>query len=308
MNLAELFTENAKQKFSRTFKPEEFQVQKGPIDEENSDDDQLRHDSDNTKRKKRKKERIRLPKSVKEASATNTTTTTTTTEPVVDTLPGNDDNKVDSSDGAEISADNPNNSLRTVFVGNLSVKETTKTITKLFSEFGEVESVRLRSVPIAGTKVDDAGNQDLVRKVRVNAQKFGTQKVSFNAYLVFKDEHSVKAAIENANNRVVNDRHIRVDYCNPTHFDPKRTIFLGGLPIYIVEEELRDYLAKVLPNGQDDIESVRLIRDSESLVGKGIGYVLLSDKDAVMKALSLNQVINNALRTCMCVCGHTYVQ
>ena len=293
MNLAELFTENAKQKFSRAFKPEEFQVQKIPLDEEISDNDEPRHDTDSTKRKKRKKERIRLPKSVVEAGST-----TDSTEPVADSVVGSDDPKIINSDsGSALSADHnssnkDNNSQRTVFVGNLSVKETTKTITKLFSEFGVVESVRLRSVPISGTKVDDAGNQDLVRKVCVNTQKFGTQKVSFNAYIVYKDEASVKAAIDGANNRVVNDRHIRVDYCNPTHFDPKRTIFLGGLPIYIDEEELREYIAKVLPNGQDDIESVRLIRDSESLIGKGIGYLLLSDKDAVMKALSLNQVFS----------------
>eukprot|EP01035_Chromulina_nebulosa_P027804 gene27804-36613_t len=293
MNLAELFTENAKQKFSRTFKPEEFQVQKIPIDEEKSDTDEPRHDTDSTKRKKRKKERIRLPKSVVEGGST-----TVSTEQVSDSVVGSDDpNIINNDSGSAVSAaQNPtsnkdNNSPRTVFAGNLSVKETTKTITKLFSEFGEVESVRLRSVPISGTKVDDAGNQDLVRKVCVNTQKFGTQKVSFNAYIVYKDEASVKAAIDSANNRVVNDRHIRVDYCNPTHFDPKRTIFLGGLPIYIDEEELREYIAKVLPNGQDDIESVRLIRDSESLIGKGIGYVLLTDKDAVMQALSLNQEV-----------------
>jgi hypothetical protein len=39
--------------------------------------------------------------------------------------------------------------------------------------------------------------------------------------------------------------------------------------------QLREHFAAVLPNGQDDIESVRLIRDRETLEGKGIGYLWL---------------------------------
>ena len=39
--------------------------------------------------------------------------------------------------------------LRTVFVGNLPLKVKKKTLIKEFSKFGDVESVRIRSVPIA---------------------------------------------------------------------------------------------------------------------------------------------------------------
>jgi hypothetical protein len=39
-----------------------------------------------------------------------------------------------------------------------------KSINKLFNQYGEVESVRLRSIPIAGTAVDQPGNQDPVKK------------------------------------------------------------------------------------------------------------------------------------------------
>ena len=38
--------------------------------------------------------------------------------------------------------------LRTVFVGNLPLKVKKKTLLKEFKKFGEVESVRIRSVPI----------------------------------------------------------------------------------------------------------------------------------------------------------------
>jgi nucleolar protein 12 len=43
----------------------------------------------------------------------------------------------------------------TLFVGNIPTDQTIKSISALFSKFGEVESVRLRSVPTAGTAVDD---------------------------------------------------------------------------------------------------------------------------------------------------------
>lgn len=43
--------------------------------------------------------------------------------------------------------------LRTVFVGNLPLKVKKKTLAKEFSKFGEVESVRVRSVPILDVSV-----------------------------------------------------------------------------------------------------------------------------------------------------------
>ena len=47
----------------------------------------------------------------------------------------------------------------------------------------------------------------------------------------------------------------------------------------------------MLPNKQHDIEGIRIIRDPETLVGKGIGYLMLKDRDSVMAALRLNGVM-----------------
>jgi nucleolar protein 12 len=71
---------------------------------------------------------------------------------------------------------------RTLFVGNIPKTETSNTVRKLFEQFGEIISIRLRSLPIAGTAVDDAGNQTLVKKICANKNKLGEQKGSFNAY------------------------------------------------------------------------------------------------------------------------------
>lgn len=179
---------------------------------------------------------------------------------------------------------------RTVFVGNVPITESQKSLEKLFGQFGAVESVRLRSVPIEGAKVDDAGNQSLVRKICINKKKFGEQKGSFNAYIKFKSADSVAAALT-LNNHLLGSnpgRHLRVDRSNPTVFHTKLTVFIGNVPYYADEEELRAHFAAVLPNGQTDIEGVRLVRDAETLVGKGFGYILFKSKEALVKALGLH--------------------
>jgi nucleolar protein 12 len=175
----------------------------------------------------------------------------------------------------------------TLFVGNVPISYDTKKLAHEFKVFGEIDSIRLRSVPFEGVAVDDKGNQKLVRKVAINQGKIGGQKGSCNAYIVFKNEDSVSKAIA-SKLKVLGDRHIRLDRTKPTLFDPKLTVFLGGLPFYTDEEELQNHFAAVLPGGHDDIVSIRLVRDPETLVGKGIGYMLLSNLDAVMKALGLN--------------------
>ena len=43
------------------------------------------------------------------------------------------------------------------------------------------------------------------------------------------------------------------------------------------------YFAQALDGGHDDIEAVRLVRDPETLIGKGIGYLLFKDRDSVLK-------------------------
>lgn len=132
----------------------------------------------------------------------------------------------------------------TLFIGNIPLSESIKSIKRLCAEFGEVVSVRLRSVPIAGTAVDEAGNQNLVKKICANRRQFSTVKGSFNAYVVFKDKESVSRAVL-ANGRVLGDRHLRFDFGVPTMFDPKKTVFVGSLPLYTDEEELRNHFASV---------------------------------------------------------------
>jgi nucleolar protein 12 len=135
-------------------------------------------------------------------------------------------------------------SNRTLFIGNLATSITIKKLKKICSSFGEVDSIRLRSIPIAGTAVDKAGYQNLVRKVCAIKRSFGDQKGSMNAYVVFKDQESVEKAIL-SNNMVLESRHLRFDHMVPSVLEPRRTVFIGSLPHYVDEEELREHFSKV---------------------------------------------------------------
>ncbi|KAK4761637.1 hypothetical protein SAY87_029521 [Trapa incisa] len=77
--------------------------------------------------------------------------------------------------------------LRTVFVGNLPLKTKKKALLKEFSKFGEIESLRIRSVPILDTKVP--------RRGAVITKKINDAVDSIHAYIVFKLEESAKALL-----------------------------------------------------------------------------------------------------------------
>ncbi|KAL0446441.1 UNVERIFIED_CONTAM: RNA-binding protein 34 [Sesamum latifolium] len=170
--------------------------------------------------------------------------------------------------------------LRTVFVGNLPLKLKKKEIVKEFAKFGEVESVRIRSVPIIDGKMPRKG---AVIKKRINEN--GN---SVHAYVVFKTEESAQASLAH-NMALVGGNHIRVDRACPPRkklkgdnsplYDNKRTVFVGNLPFDVKDEELYKLFTGI-KNLETSIEAVRVIRDPGSSLGKGIAYVLFKTKDA----------------------------
>jgi nucleolar protein 12 len=226
-SLASLFSEENKANYERINKPKEFvktERKKRRLEESNDENQEVEEVLEEILPKKVKKPKYKKRNQQAKESADDKPTTSET-EPNVE------------EEGHEKNA-------RTIFVGNIPITETVTSIRTYFGQFGQVESVRLRSVPTAGTAVNEAGNQNLVKKVCVYQGKFGDQKGSFNAYVVFKSTGSVQASLA-ANNRLMGTRHIRVDSMNPTLFPPKTSVFLGGLPFYTDEEELREHFAKV---------------------------------------------------------------
>uniref|UniRef100_A0A8D0AHU7 RNA binding motif protein 34 n=1 Tax=Sander lucioperca TaxID=283035 RepID=A0A8D0AHU7_SANLU len=146
---------------------------------------------------------------------------------------------------------------RTVFVGNLPISCTRKVRT------GHESNLLLCSVCPPQVREDPA----MSRKVAAIQRKVHPKKQSMNAYVVFKDEDGVSRA---NGMEIEKDFHIRVDRVtdNSAH-DHKRSVFVGNLSFEIKELTFRRHFEKCGP-----VEAVRLVRDQNSGLGKGFGYVL----------------------------------
>ncbi|THG14989.1 hypothetical protein TEA_002757 [Camellia sinensis var. sinensis] len=170
--------------------------------------------------------------------------------------------------------------LRTVFVGNLPLKVKKKALFKEFSRFGEVESVRIRSVPLLDTKKP--------RKGAIIQKKINDVVDSVHAYIVFKTEQAAQASLAH-NMAVVGENHIRVDRACPPRkklkgenaplYDNKRTVFVGNLPFDVKDEEIYQFFSGI-KDLESSIEAIRVVRDPGSSAGKGIAYILFKTRGA----------------------------
>ncbi|KAI7994513.1 RNA-binding protein 34 [Camellia lanceoleosa] len=190
--------------------------------------------------------------------------------------------------------------LKTVFVGNLPLKVKKKALFKEFSQFGEVESVRIRSIPLLDTKKP--------RKGAIIQKKINDAVDSVHAYIVFETEQGAQASLAH-NMAAVGGNHIRVDRACPPHkklkgdnaplYDNKRTVFVGNLPFDVKDEEIYQLFSGI-KDLESTIEAIRVIRDSGTSAGKGIAYVLFKTRGAansVVKKGSL-KLRDRELRLC----------
>ena len=216
-------------------------------------------------------------------------------------------------------ASNLDNSNRTVFLGNVSSQAITsksarKTLLKHLSTFlpalssssvpHKVESIRFRSVAFT------AGIPKKAAYAKKEILDMTTK--STNAYVVYSSQIAAKAAIRNLNGSIVLDRHLRADLVSqPAKIDHNRCVFVGNLSF--VDEETTENTAQD-ENGESvnqtrkkarepadaeeglwrtfgkcgTVESVRVIRDKSTRVGKGFAYVQFDDMNAVEAALLYN--------------------
>ncbi|XP_040524451.1 RNA-binding protein 34 [Gallus gallus] len=180
---------------------------------------------------------------------------------------------------------------RTVFVGNLPVDCTAQMLKSLFKEYGQIESIRFRSVVPA--------EDTLSRKLAAIKRKIHPNVKYINAYVVFKEERDAVKALKKNGTEVASGFHIRVDSAskNSLH-DNKRSVFLGNLAYDISDSAVREHFADC-----GDVVAVRIVRDRQSGMGKGFGYVLFENTDAVHLALKLNNsdLMGRKLRVKRCV-------
>lgn len=106
---------------------------------------------------------------------------------------------------------------------------------------------------------------------------------SCNAYVVLASSEGVQELITGANGKTWEGRTLRVDKVEKSKKDwqeEKRTVFVGGLAFEEGEEALRKWMEATLVKEKGEetggwVESVRIIRDKQTGLGKGFAYVLL---------------------------------
>uniref|UniRef100_A0AAY5ECJ8 RRM domain-containing protein n=1 Tax=Electrophorus electricus TaxID=8005 RepID=A0AAY5ECJ8_ELEEL len=175
---------------------------------------------------------------------------------------------------------------RTVFVGNLPATFKKEDLKRIFRELGDVESVRFRSV----VREDPS----MSRKLATIRRQVDPRKPSVNAYVVFKKEEGAENALKRNGMEIEKNIYIRVDRVSTKDsHDHKRSIFVGNLPYDVKELPLRQHFEEC-----GKVEGVRLVRDRNSGLGKGFGYVLFENTDSVMLALKMNgsQLLDRKIR------------
>ncbi|KAI8840374.1 RNA-binding protein 34-like protein [Chytriomyces cf. hyalinus JEL632] len=182
--------------------------------------------------------------------------------------------------------------IRSIFIGNLPVKAaekaTTKKLMALFKPFGSIESLRFRSI---------AFSNNLPRKVSYLAKEFHPDRDSMNAYLVYKDEESVDKAL-GMNGQVFEGKHLRVDKAIKSDTtDSKKSVFLGNLSFDIADEALWEFFKDC-----GEVQTVRVVRDKRTNIGKGFGYVQFTERHAVQIALKMDgqELAGRKLRVTKC--------
>ncbi|XP_073735135.1 RNA-binding protein 34 isoform X3 [Callorhinus ursinus] len=132
---------------------------------------------------------------------------------------------------------------RTVFVGNLPVTCNKKKLKSFFREYGQIESVRFRSL----------------------------------------DESAAAKALKRNGAQIADGFRIRVDLASETSSRDKRSVFVGNLPYKVEESVVEEHFLDC-----GSIVAVRIVRDRATGIGRGFGYVLFENTDAVHLALKLN--------------------
>lgn len=198
---------------------------------------------------------------------------------------------------------------RTVFLGNVSVKAVSdksakKTLVNHMSSFiselpehkppHKFESIRFRSTPFSTYVPKKAAyaKGEIMEETAHNT----------NAYVVYSTQQAAREAARRLNGTVVLERHLRVDeVAHPAKTDNRRCVFVGNLGFVDDESMIQEAEAKRIgkeirkkkePGDVEEglwrtfgkvgtVESVRVVRDPKTRVGKGFAYVQFTVSSAI---------------------------
>lgn len=191
---------------------------------------------------------------------------------------------------------------RTVFLGNVSTaaikskgsrRVLMNHLTSFFSELPKEQKHSIVSFRFRSTAFADAS---LPKKAAFAKGKLlEATTPSTNAYAVYSTSLAAREAIKRLNASVVLERHLRVDgVAHPSKVDHRRCVFVGNLGFVDDESNIRaieqeegraqPQKKKKAPADVEEglwrqfetagaVESVRVVRDKTTRVGKGVAYV-----------------------------------
>eukprot|EP01095_Lingulamoeba_sp_RSL-Kostka_P006967 TRINITY_DN2208_c6_g1_i1.p1 TRINITY_DN2208_c6_g1~~TRINITY_DN2208_c6_g1_i1.p1 ORF type:complete len:400 (+),score=164.65 TRINITY_DN2208_c6_g1_i1:139-1200(+) len=167
---------------------------------------------------------------------------------------------------------------RTIFIGNVPVDTKKMEIKNYFKEFGTIESIRFRSLPV--------GTLALSKKACYITKNFHDSRESCNCYVVFSENQEALDAANKTNGTLFKERHIRVDVAINSNRKVKNSlsIFVGNLPFDVEDEELWSAFEQC-----GGIDNVRVVR--ENGMGKGFGFVTFKQRVSVDIALKRNNTV-----------------
>lgn len=206
---------------------------------------------------------------------------------------------------------------RTVFLGNVSIEAIKSKAAR---------KVLLNHLSLCLSELQSTSIPHKVRSLRFRSTAFasgvGPRRAAYakkelmeetshstNAYVVYTTQEAAAKAATFLNGTMVLDRHLRADLvARPAEPDHRRCVFIGNLS-FVDEETIetetergtkeRNRRAKQPADAEEGlwrtfskagmIESVRVIRDRTTRVGKGIAYVQFYDENSVEAALLYNE-------------------
>ncbi|KAJ1612922.1 Nop12p nucleolar protein [Cryptosporidium canis] len=194
-----------------------------------------------------------------------------------------DEGKEQPEEPAKVKYDKKNDPRidRTLFVGNVTLHISEKELLqKLEIRRSEVESLRFRSLPIHPKFASN-------KKVGAALECFSGKSSTKNAYIVLKDESRMKQIIDKFSGSILAGNSLRLTPASKGNqfstFDRKRTVFVGGLPKFCTEDELRKFVTISL--NEDCVSSVRIIKSATTGKPKGFGFVLFNDRKFVASSV-----------------------
>ncbi|KAF6274752.1 RNA binding motif protein 34 [Rhinolophus ferrumequinum] len=122
------------------------------------------------------------------------------------------------------------------------------------------------------------------KKLKSFFKEYGQiESVRFRCVIPAEGTLSKKLAAIKNGAQIADGFRIRVDLASETSSRDKRSVFVGNLPYKIEESAVEDHFLDC-----GSIVAVRIVRDRVTGLGRGFGYVLFENTDAVHLALKLN--------------------